>query len=149
MEGGGSHDPVRGTLFLGGSGAVTLGPSRECNITSFLKGRPKSAQQLRDSVLAAHSVQSVTAPSSEMTCECRSPGSRSPPPKESPMAGDPFTGHLRNHKPTCLCNKAQTTSQNSCHIPSDTILRCSVITYESDSDIYLLLQKVRVLRVIP
>ena len=31
------------------NGAVTPGPSRECDITSFVKGRPKSSQQLRDS----------------------------------------------------------------------------------------------------
>ena len=30
-------------------GAVTPGPSRKCDITFFVKGRPKSAQQSRDS----------------------------------------------------------------------------------------------------
>ena len=34
------------------SGAVTPGPSRECDITFFVKARPKSAQQSRDSTVA-------------------------------------------------------------------------------------------------
>ena len=33
--------------------AVTPGPSRECDITFFAKGRPKSTQQLHDSTVAA------------------------------------------------------------------------------------------------
>ena len=41
-------------------GAMTPGPSRKCDITFFVKGRPKSAQQSRDSTVAARSVQSVT-----------------------------------------------------------------------------------------
>ena len=45
-------------------GAVTPGPSRECDITFFAKGRPKSARQSRDSTVAARRVQSVTVPSS-------------------------------------------------------------------------------------
>ena len=60
-------------------GPVTPGPSRECDITFFAKGRPKSAQQLRDSTVAARRAQSVTVPSSRVSCECRSPRLRSPP----------------------------------------------------------------------
>ena len=44
---GGFHTAVRGTMFVR-KGAVTPGPSRERDITFFVKGRPKSAQQLRD-----------------------------------------------------------------------------------------------------
>ena len=60
-------------------GAVTPGPSRKCDITFFVKGRPKSARQSRDSTVAARKVQSVTVPSSRVSRECRSPGLRSPP----------------------------------------------------------------------
>ena len=60
-------------------GAVTPGPSCKCDITFFVKGRPKSARQPRDSTVAARSVQSVTVPSSRVSRECRSPGLRSPP----------------------------------------------------------------------
>ena len=60
-------------------GAVTPGPSRECDITFFGKGRPKSARQSRDSTVAVRRVQSVTVPSSRVSRECRSPGLRSPP----------------------------------------------------------------------
>ena len=60
-------------------GAVTPGPSRECDITFFVEGRPKSARQSRDSTVAARRVQSVTVPSSRVSRECRSPGLRSPP----------------------------------------------------------------------
>ena len=56
------HTAVRGTMFVRND-AVTPGPSRECNVTFFVKGRPKSAQQLRDSTLAARRVQSVTVQS--------------------------------------------------------------------------------------
>ena len=42
------------------NGAVTPGPSRECDITFFVKGRPKFAQQLRDSTVAVRRAQSVT-----------------------------------------------------------------------------------------
>ena len=66
-------------------GAVTPGPSRKCDITFFVKGRPKSARQLRDSTVAARGVQSVTVPSSRVSRECRSPGLRSPPFKMPPM----------------------------------------------------------------
>ena len=59
--------------------AVTTGPSRECDITFFVKGRPKSAQQLRDSTVAVRRAQSVTVPSSRVSRECRSSGLRSPP----------------------------------------------------------------------
>ena len=65
-------------MFVG-NGAVTSGPSRECDITFFVKGRPKSARQSRDSTVAARRVQSVTVPSSRVSRECRSPGLRSPP----------------------------------------------------------------------
>ena len=78
MEGGGFHTAVRGTMFVR-DGAVTPGPSRECDITFFAKGRPESAQQLRDSTVAARRAQSVTVPSSRVSRECRSPGLRSPP----------------------------------------------------------------------
>ena len=64
------------------NGAVTPGPSRECDITFFVKGRPKSAQESRDSRVAARRVQSVTVPSSRVSRECRSPGLRSPPGSE-------------------------------------------------------------------
>ena len=70
---GGFHTPVRGTMFVR-NGAVTPGPSRECDITFFVKGRPKSAQQSRDSTVAAHRVQRVTVPSSWVSRECRLPG---------------------------------------------------------------------------
>ena len=70
---GGFHTAVRGTMFVR-NGAVTPGPSRECDIAFFLKGRPKSAQQLRDSTVAARRAQSVTVPSSRVTRECPSPG---------------------------------------------------------------------------
>ena len=75
---GGFHTRVRGTMFVR-NGAVTPGPSRKCDITFFVKGRPKSARQSRDSTVAARSVQSVTVPSSRVSRECRSPGLRSPP----------------------------------------------------------------------
>ena len=35
------------------NGAVAPGPSRECDITFFVKRRPKSARQSRDSTVAA------------------------------------------------------------------------------------------------
>ena len=66
---------VRGTMFVR-NGAVTPGPSRKCDIAFFLKGRPKSAQHLRDSAVAARGVQSVTVPSCPMVPECRSLGAR-------------------------------------------------------------------------
>ena len=69
---------MRGTTFVR-NGAVTPRPSRECDI-SFVKGRPKSAQQLRDSTEATSRAQSVTVPSSRVTRKCRSTGLRSPPP---------------------------------------------------------------------
>ena len=40
----------------------------------FYQGRPKSAQQLHDSAVAARRAQSVTVPSSRVTRECCSPG---------------------------------------------------------------------------
>ena len=49
--GGGFHTAVRGTMFVR-KGAVTPGPSRECDIAFFVKGRRRSAQQLRDSTVA-------------------------------------------------------------------------------------------------
>ena len=48
-------------------GAVTRGPSHECDITFLCKGRPKSAQQLHDSTVAVRRAQSVTVPSSRVT----------------------------------------------------------------------------------
>ena len=77
-EGGRFHTPVRGTMF-GRNGAVTPGPSSDCDITFFVKGLPKSARQSRDSTMAARRVQSVTVPSSRVSRECRSPEIRSPP----------------------------------------------------------------------
>ena len=74
---GGIPHPVRGTMFVR-NGAVTPGPSRECDITFFVKRRPESARQSRDSTVAARRVQSVTVPSSRVSRECRSPGLRSP-----------------------------------------------------------------------
>ena len=67
------------------NGAVTPGPSRECDITFFVKGRPKSARQSRDrlSTVAARRVQSVTVPSSRVSRECCSPGLRCPPLKNA------------------------------------------------------------------
>ena len=50
----------------------------------LVKGRPKSAQQSRDSTVAARRAHSVTVPSSRVSRECRSPGLRSPPPKKMP-----------------------------------------------------------------
>ena len=69
---------VRGTMFIR-NGAVTPGLSRECDITFFAKGRPKSARQSRDSTVAARRVQGVTVPSWRVSRECRSPA-LSPPP---------------------------------------------------------------------
>ena len=66
---------MRGTLFVR-NGAVTPRPSRECDITFFVKGRPKSAQQWRDSAVAARRAQSVTTPSSRVSRVCYSPLSR-------------------------------------------------------------------------
>ena len=60
-------------MFIG-SAVVTPGPSRECDITFFVKGREKSAQQLRDSTVAVRRVQSVTVLSSRVTRKCHSPG---------------------------------------------------------------------------
>ena len=76
----GFHSLVRDTMFVRNA-AVTPGPSRECDITLkfFVKGRPKSARQSRDSTVAARRVQSVTVPSSWVSRECRSPGLRPPP----------------------------------------------------------------------
>ena len=58
---GGFHTSVRGTMFVR-NGAVTPGPSHKCDIT-FVKRRPKSAQQPRESAMAARRAQSVTVPS--------------------------------------------------------------------------------------
>ena len=69
---GGFHTPVRGTMFVR-DGAVTPGPSRECDITFFVKRRPNSARQSRDSTVAARRVQSVTAPSSRVSRELSLP----------------------------------------------------------------------------
>ena len=77
-RGGGAHTPVRGTMFVC-NGAVTPGPSCECDITFFVKGRPKSARQPRDSTVVARSVLSVTVPSSRVSREYLYPGLRSPP----------------------------------------------------------------------
>ena len=77
-RGGGFHTTVIGAMFVR-NGAVTPGPSRECDINFCVKGRPRSAQQLRDSAVVARRVR-ATVPSSQVTCECRSPGLRSPPP---------------------------------------------------------------------
>ena len=52
------HTQARSAMLFG-SGAVTPGPSCECNITSFGNGQPKLAQPLRDSTVAAHRVQRV------------------------------------------------------------------------------------------
>ena len=65
------------------NGAVTPRPSRECDITFFVKGWPKAARQSRDSTVAARRAQSVTVPSSRVSRECRSPGLRSPPLKNA------------------------------------------------------------------
>ena len=79
-------------------GAVTPGPSRKCDITFFVKGRPKSARQSRDSTVAARSVQSVTVPSSRVSRECRSPGLRSPPFKNARDSRCESPGHLSSKK---------------------------------------------------
>ena len=63
------------------SAMVPWHPDR--HITFFTKGRPKSAQQLRDSTVAARRAQSVTVPSSWVSRECRSPRLRSPPLKNA------------------------------------------------------------------
>ena len=81
-EGGGFHTPVRGTMFVRDGAVTPGGPSRECAITFFVKGRPKSARQSRDGTVAARRVQSVTVPSSRLSRECPSPGLRSPPLKK-------------------------------------------------------------------
>ena len=64
---------MRGTMFVR-NGAVAPGLSRECDITLkfFVEGRPKSAQQLRDSAVAARRV--YLAQSSQVTGECRLSG---------------------------------------------------------------------------
>ena len=59
------------------NGAVTPEASCECNI-NFGKGGVKSAQQWRDSTVAARRAQRVTVPSSRVTREGRSSGLRSP-----------------------------------------------------------------------
>ena len=98
-EGGGFHTPVRGTMFVR-DGAVTPGPSRECDITFLVKGRPKSARQSRDSTVAARRAQSVTVPSARVSRDCRSPGLRSPPFKNArnmrtyPRSGFLFRGNI-------------------------------------------------------
>ena len=51
----------------------SLAPANLC------QGTTTSAQQLRNSTVAARLAQSVTVASSRVTCECRSPGLRSPP----------------------------------------------------------------------
>ena len=99
-EGGGFHTLVRGTMFVR-DGAVTPGPSRECDITFFVKGRPKSARQSRDSTVAARRVQSVTVPSSRVSRECRSPGLRSPPFKNARSLQEGDQGH-QNRAPSLL-----------------------------------------------
>ena len=50
--GHGADTAVRGTIFVR-NGGLTPGPSHECGITFFVKGRPTSAQQTRDSTVAA------------------------------------------------------------------------------------------------
>ena len=57
----------KGIARYGGAAKVTPGPSRECDITFFQKGQPKSARELRDSTVAARRVQSVTVPSSQVS----------------------------------------------------------------------------------
>ena len=87
------------------NGAVTPGPSRECDITFFLKGRPKSARQSRDSTVAARRAQSVTVPSSRVSRECRSPGLRSPPIKNARIV----LGHMETQsEKRKRCTRAQT-----------------------------------------
>ena len=76
--GGGCDIAMRGTVFLR-NGAVTPGPSRECDITFSVQGQPKSAQQLCDSTVAAPRAQSVTVLSTQVTRECCSPGLGAPP----------------------------------------------------------------------
>ena len=48
---GGFDTAVRGTMFVR-NGTVTPEPSRKCNITWVVKGRPKPAQHLHDSTVA-------------------------------------------------------------------------------------------------
>ena len=79
----------------GRNGAVTPGPSRECDMTSFFKGRPKSAQQLRDSAVAARRAQSVTVPSSRVSRECRSSRVKVPPFKKMPGSLDSSRDDVR------------------------------------------------------
>ena len=74
------------------NGAVSPGPSRECDITFFAKGRPKSARQSCDSTVAARRVQSVTVPSSRVSREWRSRGLRSPSLKKCPIMLQKFSG---------------------------------------------------------
>ena len=94
---GGFHTAVRGTMFLR-DGAVTPRPSHEYDINFFAQGRPKSAQQLRDSTVAARRAQTVTEPSSRVTRECRSPGLRSPPLKECPKKMFESYSRICTHK---------------------------------------------------
>ena len=47
---------MKGATFFG-SRAVTLGPSREYDITFFVEGRLRAAHHLRDSTVAARRVQ--------------------------------------------------------------------------------------------
>ena len=60
-----------------GSGAVTLGPSREYDIIFFVEGRLRSAQHLRDSTAAARRVQR-TVLSSRVTREISFPWLKAP-----------------------------------------------------------------------
>ena len=76
-----THTLVRGTMFVC-NGAVTPGPSRECNITFFVKGQPQSAFNRMTGTVAERRVQSVTVPSSRVSRECRPPGLRSLPLKK-------------------------------------------------------------------
>ena len=90
------------------NGAVTPGPSRKCDITFFVKGRPKSAQRSLDSAVVARSVQSVTVSSSFP------PGLRSPPRLKMPDLGHllrNFEEILSNNlKSQCVKKEVHTTT---------------------------------------
>ena len=96
---GGIHTPVRGTMFVR-DGAVTPGPSRECDITFFVKGRPKSARQSRDSTVAADRLRTVIPGVTRMSF----PQVKFPPVKKCPIQGAKWPKYMSTgSKPTQIC----------------------------------------------
>ena len=62
------HTPVRGTVFFG-SGVVTPGPARECDITVFVKGRRTNQISFEPGFGAYQGLaQKIKVPLSEVFC---------------------------------------------------------------------------------